>query len=70
MYYLLLKTHNKTGLKYLCQTKKKDPIKYSGSGTRWLRHLKKHGFDFETKILGKFSKKGGFLTYVDPGSQL
>ena len=57
MYYLLLKTHNKTGLKYLCQTKKKDPIKYPGSGTRWLRHLNKHGFNFTTKILGKFSKK-------------
>ena len=55
MYYLLLKTHNKTGLKYLCQTKRKDPIKYPGSGTRWLRHLNKHGFDLTTKILGKFS---------------
>ena len=57
MYYLLLKTHNKTGLKYLCQTKRKDPIRYSGSGTRWLRHLNKNGYDFSTKILGKFSKK-------------
>ena len=57
MYYLLLKKHNKTGLKYLCQTKRKDPIKYSGSGTRWLRHLNKHGFDFSTKILGKYLKK-------------
>ena len=44
-------------MKYLCQTKKKDPIKYPGSGTRWLRHLNKHGFDFATIILGKFSKK-------------
>ena len=57
MYYLLLKTHNKTGLKYLCQTKKKDPIKYQGSGERWIRHLNKHGYDFSTKILGKFKKK-------------
>lgn len=57
MYFLLLKTHNKTGLKYLCQTKRKNPITYPGSGTRWLRHLKKHGFNFSTKILGKFSKK-------------
>ena len=57
MYYLLLKTHNKTGLKYLCQTKRKDPVAYHGSGTRWLRHLRSHGFDFSTKILGKYLTK-------------
>ena len=50
MYYLLLKTHSKTGLKYLCQTKRKDPVAYHGSGTRWIRHLRSHGFDFSTKI--------------------
>ena len=49
--YLYVKTHRKTGLKYLGKTTLSDPYSYSGSGTRWLKHLKKHGFDFETEIL-------------------
>jgi hypothetical protein len=57
MYYLCIKTHNKTNLKYLCQTKRKNPKKYLGSGTRWLRHIKKHGKDISTIILGKFKNK-------------
>ena len=59
MYYLCIKTHNKTGLKYLCQTTKKDPIKYLGSGTRWTRHLKVHGNDISTIILGKYKTLKG-----------
>jgi hypothetical protein len=51
MIYLYVKTHNKTGLKYLGKTTKADPHKYPGSGKRWLRHLKKHGFDYTTEIL-------------------
>jgi hypothetical protein len=53
-HYLLLKTHNKTGLKYLCYTTKDDPFKYPGSGKRWKNHLKKHGKDIHTEILGDF----------------
>ena len=49
--YLYVKTHNKTGLKYLGKTTQTDPHKYTGSGTRWLRHLKKHGYDYSTEIL-------------------
>lgn len=49
--YLYIKTHNKTGLKYLGKTKSKDPHKYKGSGTYWLSHLKKHGNDYTTTIL-------------------
>jgi hypothetical protein len=49
--YLYVKTHNKSGLKYLGKTTKTDPHKYSGSGKRWLRHLKKHGYDYSTEIL-------------------
>lgn len=52
IYYLYVKTH-KTGLKYLGQTKQKDPHKYPGSGTRWINHLKKHGRDYTTEILAK-----------------
>ena len=42
MYYLYVKTHKVTGLKYLGQTSK-DPFKYNGSGTRWTNHIKKYG---------------------------
>lgn len=51
MYYLYVKTHNKTGLKYLGKTVSKDPHKYPGSGTIWRRHLDKHGYDYSTEIL-------------------
>ena len=51
MIYLYLKTHNKTGLKYLGKTSAKDPNKYTGSGVYWLRHLKIHGIDVKTEIL-------------------
>lgn len=49
--YLYVKTHNKTGLKYLGKTTRVDPHKYAGSGKKWLRHLKKHGRDYTTEIL-------------------
>jgi hypothetical protein len=50
MIYLYVKTHNKTGLKYLGKTIQ-DPYKYPGSGKRWKRHIKKHGKDLTTEIL-------------------
>lgn len=49
--YLYVKTHNKTGLKYLGKTSKNDPHKYSGSGKYWLNHLKIYGNDYTTEIL-------------------
>ena len=51
MIYLYVKTHNKTGLKYLGKTKSKDPFKYKGSGKRWVNHIRKHGYDVTTEIL-------------------
>lgn len=48
--YLYLKTHNKTGLKYLGKTVQ-DPHEYDGSGLVWGRHLDKHGNDVTTEIL-------------------
>lgn len=51
MIYLYVKTHNKTGLKYLGKTEKSDPYNYHGSGKRWIRHLNKHGYDYTTEIL-------------------
>jgi len=50
MIALYVKTHRKTGLKYLGQTVA-DPYNYKGSGVRWLRHLIKHGNDVDTDII-------------------
>ena len=44
--YLMIKQHEITGLKYLCKTIGKDPIKYKGSGTHWKSHIKKYGTKF------------------------
>ena len=56
--YLYVKTHNKTGLKYLGKTSQLDPHKYPGSGLYWTRHLKEHGFDYNTEVLKEcFSKE-------------
>lgn len=49
--YLYVKTHNKTGLKYLGKTTANDPHAYPGSGLIWKGHLKKHGRDYSTEIL-------------------
>jgi hypothetical protein len=57
IYYLMVKTHTITGLKYLCQTKKKDPHKYLGSGKHWLLHLNKHGKTIFTEIIRECQSK-------------
>ena len=49
--YLLVKTHNVTGLKYLCKTSKTEYHKYTGSGHYWKDHLKAHGKNFTTELL-------------------
>jgi hypothetical protein len=55
--YLYIKTHNITGLKYFGKTVSKDPYSYKGSRTRWNNHLKKHGYDISTEILGFYTDK-------------
>jgi hypothetical protein len=50
MIHIYLKTHNITGLRYLGKTKN-DPLRYKGSGKRWLNHLRVHGNDVHTTIL-------------------
>lgn len=42
------------GLKYFGKTTR-DPFKYNGSGKYWKRHLKKHGQDVETKVIGYYT---------------
>lgn len=51
LYKLYVKTHNKTGKKYLGQTKKEDAHSYPGSGIYWTRHLKQHGNNCTTEII-------------------
>jgi hypothetical protein len=50
IYYLYIKTHKNTGLKYLGQTSK-NPYTYKGSGIDWKQHLKIHGDDHDTEII-------------------
>jgi len=57
IYYLMVKTHKITGLKYLCQTKRKDPYKYLGSGKYWRPHLNKHGKTISTVIIRECQSK-------------
>lgn len=54
MIYLYIKTHNITGLKYLGKTVQ-DPYVYKGSGKRWLNHIKVHGHDVTTEIIGQYN---------------
>jgi hypothetical protein len=54
--YLYIKTHNITGLKYFGKTIG-DPHKYRGSGTHWLAHIKKYGYNVTTEILGYYTDK-------------
>lgn len=51
--YLYVAEHNLTGLKYFGKTI--NPKKsYKGSGSRWIRHLKKHGWDVTMNYIAKF----------------
>jgi hypothetical protein len=55
--YLYIKTHNITGLKYFGKTTKVNPYAYTGSGEYWLNHLKIHGNNISTEIIGFFENK-------------
>lgn len=51
--YLYHKQHQRTKLNYFGKTTQ-DPYTYTGSGTHWTRHLKKHGNDIETIQVWEF----------------
>lgn len=66
MYNLYLKEHNKTKLKYLGYTTRDDYDVYTGSGTRWLKHINAHGYNVTTRLLGSYEsmeelKENGIL---------
>ena len=52
--YLYIKTHNLTGLKYFGKTTQLNVEKYRGSGTVWMNHIRKHGYDVSTEIIACF----------------
>jgi hypothetical protein len=56
IYTLYIKTHNKTGLKYLGFTKL-NPFTYTGSGKYWSNHIRVHGNDVSTSILLQTQRK-------------
>ena len=62
--WLMIKQHNQTGLKYFCKTVKQDPLKYNGSGKRWLNHLKVHGNDVSTIWCQLFESKDELTQYA------
>ena len=62
MIRLMIKTHVKTGLKYLCMTRKENWQEYKGSGKLWERHLKKHGNEITTELLLETENEDTFKT--------
>lgn len=62
MHKLMVKTHNITGLKYLCYTRSSGSTyeNYKGSGKFWKWHLKKHGDDITTKLIFESNDKDAF----------
>ena len=50
IYYLYVKIHKITGLRYLGQTKQ-NPHIYKGSGVDWEKHIKQYGHQVDTTIL-------------------
>lgn len=61
---LYVKTHNKTGLKYFGKTTRTDPEKYRGSGKYWTQHIKVHGYDVTTEIIGTFDDVNECSTFA------
>lgn len=62
IYFLYLKTHNITGLRYLGQTKQ-NPFVYRGSGSKWKAHLRKYGNDVTTEILFQTQSKDEMVSF-------
>ena len=63
-YYLMIKTIDQTGMKYLCKCMdNKNHIAYTGSGTYWKRILKKHPeYTVSTEVLGWYPDNASLRT--------
>lgn len=63
--YLYIKQHSITGLLYFGKTTLKDPIKYKGSGTYWINHIKKYGTEHvKTLWIQLFDEKDSCVNYA------
>ena len=62
----MIKTHNVTGLKYLCKTERTGKAfdSYLGSGNMWRKHIKKHGKNVSTEILFETDNLLEFSTFA------
>ena len=69
--YLYIKQHLITGLKYFGKTTQ-DPYKYLGSGTRWIRHIKKYGKDkvITCMVYGPFTDEESITKFALDFSQM
>ena len=56
IYYLYVKTHKITGLKYLGQTTR-NPQRYRGSGVDWTKHLTEFGAAHSTEVIKECSSR-------------
>ena len=61
--WLYIKQHNKTGLKYFGKTTR-NPIKYKGSGKKWVHHLNFHGKDVSTIWYQLFDNKDELVMFA------
>jgi len=62
---LYVKTHNVTGFKYFGKTTRLQKIhSYKGSGIHWVRHLKKHGSDYTTELLGIWQNEERLIKFA------
>lgn len=62
---LYVKTHNVTGFKYFGKTTRLQKIhSYKGSGIHWVRHLKKHGSDYTTELLGIWQNEERLIRFA------
>jgi hypothetical protein len=57
----MIKTHNITGLKYLCKTEREDHRAYLGSGTYWKKHVTEHGTNISTEVIYETEDKQKFI---------
>ncbi|MFY8212262.1 MAG: NUMOD3 domain-containing DNA-binding protein [Candidatus Nanopelagicus sp.] len=60
IYYLYIKTHKKSRLKYFGYTKQ-NPYTYAGSGTDWKTHLKNYGHSVETEVILQTTDKSEII---------
>lgn len=63
---LMIKTHNKTGLKYLCYSSRpKETLdRYPGSGKLWKQHLIDNGIDIHTEVIFEHHDMNIFREYA------